>query len=208
MFEQLGRDAVAIADALSRGPPIGLVGHDNGAFTAYFAMSQAPARFSHAVTMTAGHPAAVFANTMKLPHQMWKSRYAFLFQIPKLSDWYAERQGFHYLRELWERWAAPGWTMPENHWCEVRNVMERSWPAPLEHYREMAFSGPETRLSTPTLFLIGEEDGCVEPEAAKGQERYFSGPFEERRIPGAGHFLHLEKPEAVIPMIVDWLGGG
>ena len=205
VFEQLGHDAVAITEALSPEAPVALVGHDNGGFTAYYAMAEAPARFSRAVTMTAGHPAAVFANTTKLPHQMWKSRYAFLFQIPTLSDWYAERQGFHYLHELWERWSAPGWTVPEAHWQEVRALMERSWPAPLEHYRDMAFSGPDTSIAVPTLYLLGDTDGCVESDAAEGQAKYFSGPFEERLIAGAGHFLHLEKPEVVLPMIVEWL---
>ncbi len=205
VFEQLGRDAVAIARALSPAGDVALVGHDNGAFTAYYAMTADPGAFSRAVTMTAGHPAAVFANTMKLPHQLWKSRYAFLFQIPRLSDWYAERQGFHYLRELWERWAAPGWTVPEAHWCDVQDTMERSWPVPLEHYREMAFSGPTTPIDVPTLHLAGAEDGCVEADAAAGQERFFSGAFASRVVAGAGHFLHLERPDEVGALVVDWL---
>ena len=207
VFEQLGRDTVALADVLSPDRPIALVGHDNAAFTTYYALSQAPERFSRAVTMTAGHPAAVFANTMKLPHQLWKSRYAFLFQIPKLSDWIAERQGFHYLHELWERWSAPGWHLPDEHWAIVRGVLEKSWPAPLEHYREMAFSGPTGLIATPTLYLFGAEDGCVEPEASKGQEKYFSGEFLPRTIEGAGHFMHLEKPDVVEPIIVEWVAG-
>ena len=205
VFEQLGRDVVALADAISPNDPVALVGHDNGGFTVYYALAQSPDRFSRAVTMTAGHPAAVFANTMKLPHQLWKSRYAFLFQVPKLSDWIAERQGFHYLHELWERWSAPGWHLPDAHWDVVKGVLEKSWPTPLEHYREMAFSGPSEPIPTPTLYLFGAEDGCVESDASKGQEKYFSGEFVERTIDGAGHFMHLEKPDVVEPMIVDWL---
>lgn len=83
--------------------------------------------------------------------------------------------------------------------------MERSWPAPLEHYREMAFEGPEAPIPVPTLYLIGDADGCVEPGAAKGQAKYFSGEFEERVLPGVGHFLHLESPALVEPLAVDWL---
>ena len=204
VFEVLGRDAVAIARALSPEVPIDLVGHDNGGFTAYHAMSRAPERFARAVTLTAGHPAAVFTNTSKLPHQMWKSRYAFLFQIPKLSDWYAERDGFAYLRELWNRWSGPNWTVPDEHFERVREVMAASWPTPLEHYREMAFEGPEEVISVPTLYLIGEHDGCVEPESARGQARYFA-ELEERLLPGVGHFPHLEAPDATVPLIAEWL---
>lgn len=206
VFEVLGHDVIAIADALSPDRPVSLVGHDNGGFTTYYALTQRPERFARAVTMTAGHPAAVFANTMKMPGQMWKSRYAFLFQIPKVSDWLTERQDFRYLHDLWARWAAPGWSVPPEHWDEVRKVMARSWPTPLEHYRAMAFSGPDTPITVPTLFLSGDEDGCVDPDVAAGQEKYFSAPFEHVRIAGAGHFLHLEKPGAVLPKIVNWIG--
>ena len=205
VFETLGADAVAIAETLSPDRPVALVGHDNGAFTAYYALAQAPGRFSRAVTMTAGRPAAVFANTSKLPRQLWKSRYAFLFQVPGLSAWYARRAGFGYLRDLWGRWAAPGWQVPEAHWARVRGTMERSWPAPLLHYRRMAFGGPETPIATPLLYLLGDRDGCVEPASAEGQERYFADEFEARAIAGAGHFPHLERPEVVESAIIEWL---
>jgi len=94
-FETLSRDAAAIISTLSPHHRASIVGHDNGGFAAYYAMAQAPGRLARAVTMTAGHPAAVFRNTSKMPAQMWKSRYAMLLQIPKLSDWYAARQGVH-----------------------------------------------------------------------------------------------------------------
>lgn len=208
VFDILGHDVIAITDALSPNTPVALVGHDNGAFTTYYALTERPDRFSRAVTMTAGHPAAVFANTMKMPHQMWKSRYAFLFQVPKISDWLTERHDFRYLRDLWDRWSAPGWEMPPRHWDHVREVMGRSWPAPLQHYREMAFAGPETPISTPTLFISGDRDGCVDSDVSEGQERYFEGRFEHARIADAGHFLHLEKPDVVLPKIVDWIVAG
>lgn len=204
-FEVLGHDVVAIAEALSPNAPVALVGHDNGGFTTYYALAEKPQRFSRAATMTAGHPAAVFANTMTMPSQMWRSRYAFLFQVPKLSDWLTERRDFKYLRALWERWSAPRWTLPEVHWEKVREVMEQSWPAPLAHYRRMAFSGPEGMIATPLLFLSGEADGCVAVAVSKGQEQYFSGPFRHDHIPGAGHFMHLEKPDDVLPKITSWL---
>jgi hypothetical protein len=70
----------------------------------------------------------------------------------------------------------------------------------------MASKGPETPIRTPVLHLLGSEDGCVEPASARGQARYFSGGFEEATVGGSGHFPHLEKPGAVGPMILGWLG--
>ena len=73
------------------------------------------------------------------------------------------------------------------------------------HYRAMPFSGDETRLATPLLYLIGDRDGCVLPAAGQGQERFFTGPFRSVVVPGPGHFLHLERPDLVEPLVVDWL---
>ena len=205
LFDTLAEDAIAIADSLAPGKNFSVVGHDNGAFATYSLLRLAGPRAVCAVTLTAGHPAAVFANSGKLPRQMWRSRYAMFFQVPGLSDWWARRKNFTYLETLWRRWAAPGWRLPSAHLNEVKRTMAASWPAPLLHYRAMPFEGNETPLSQPVLYLIGNQDGCVMPEAAVGQERFFTGPFQSETVPGVGHFLHLEKPAIVLPKVVRWL---
>ena len=205
LFDVLARDALGIADALAPGRPFSVVGHDNGAFATYALLRHAGARARAAVTLTAAHPAAVFKNTGRLPGQVWRSRYAILFQISGLSEWWASRRDFAYLETLWRRWAAPGWDLPREHLNEVKRVMRASWPAPLLHYRAMPFAGDEAPLSTPTLYLIGDRDGCVLPEAGTGQERLFEGEFQTEVVPGVGHFLHLERPDLVVPRVVSWL---
>ena len=205
LFDALAADALAIADALAPGRPFAVVGHDNGAFAAYSLLRLAGPRATAAVTLTAAHPAAVFKNSGKLPAQMWRSRYAILFQVPRLSEWWASRSDFAYLEVLWKRWAAPGWVLPSQHLAEVRQVMRASWPAPLLYYRAMPFSGDETKLAQPTLYLIGDRDGCVMVEAGAGQERFFTGEFRSDVVAGAGHFLHLEQPDVVVPKVVNWM---
>ena len=80
LFDVLAQDALAVADALSPERPFAVLGHDNGAFAAYSLLRIAGPRATAAVTLTAGHPAAVFKNSGKLPAQMWRSRYAMLFR--------------------------------------------------------------------------------------------------------------------------------
>jgi pimeloyl-ACP methyl ester carboxylesterase len=160
---------------------------------------------SAAITLAAAHPAAAFANTARLPRQLWRSRYAMLFQIRGLSEIWAAHRDFAYLETLWRRWAHPGWLLPALHLDEVKRVMGASWPAPLLHYRAMPFAGNETPLPQPTLYLLGARDGCVLPATAQGQERYFAGPFRSELIGGAGHFLHWEAPDLTAAKVVDWL---
>ena len=40
---------------------------------------------------------------------------------------------------------------------------------------------------------------------ADGQERLFTGGYAKEVIPDAGHFLHLEQPEAVGRRVVEGL---
>ena len=54
------------------------------------------------------------------------------------------------------------------------------------------------------MSLQGADDGCVAPSAARGQERFFTGPFEAEVIPGAGHFLQVEVPDLVAARTLDW----
>jgi pimeloyl-ACP methyl ester carboxylesterase len=39
----------------------------------------------------------------------------------------------------------------------------------------------------------------------RGQAVRHGGPYAERRSPGAGHFLHLERPAEVAADILAWL---
>lgn len=165
LFEVLADDVLAIADALAPGATLHIVGHDNGAFTVYHALTISPDRFERAVTLTAGHPAAVFGNTSRSPQQMWRSRYAFFFQVPGSSEWYVQRNDFAYIEQLWRQWA-PGWTLPREHLAAVKQTLAASLPSPLLHYRSGGFSGGSDwrPITTPTLYLIGANDGCVLPE--------------------------------------------
>ena len=57
----------------------------------------------------------------------------------------------------------------------------------------------------PTLHLHGSDDGCVSQDMGNSQERYFSGPFASKTIPGAGHFIHIEAPERTVAHTLSWL---
>ena len=65
---------------------------------------------------------------------------------------------------------------------------------------------PPPPVTTPLLYLAGTEDGCMGIGMCRGQAALHGGRYQERHYPGAGHFLHLERPAEVAADIISWLG--
>lgn len=202
----LGADLVALGDALGASL---VIGHDWGALSVYAALAQAPHKFRAAVTMAVPHIYAAMRNAPRVPiHQLWRSRYIMLFQLPGAERW-LRRHDFAYVDTLWHRWS-PGFPPPAAHLAAVKASLAESGVAPLTHYREMvrelASGIPRPPASTtPLLYLAGTTDGCIGWELGRGQKRWLGGVWEERIYPGAGHFLHLERPSEVAADILAWL---
>lgn len=203
-IDTCARDVAAIADALSPNDPVWIVGHGVGALIVYRALQLFPDRFTRAVTLATGHPAALARNARWSPWGWWRTRHTLLFQMPRVSEWYVRRADFAYVDELWRRWS-PGRELPAKHLVAVKQTLAASWPEPLWHDRAGGIEHDSRPIRTPTLHLVGDSDRRLGPAAAAGQERYFTGPFQSEVVPGAGHFLHLEQPTVVARQVVDWL---
>ena len=90
-------------------------------------------------------------------------------------------------------------------------------PAPIEYYRAMFWPPVEAvqrlkegaaegrRVVVPCLYLHGADDGCVSFELARDQERYFAAGVESELLARCGHFLQLERPDAVAERILEWI---
>ena len=63
---------------------------------------------------------------------------------------------------------------------------------------------PSAVFEGPTLFLAGAASDYVRPDHVPAIERYFPNA-EIRRIGGAGHWLHAERPEAFLAEVEDFL---
>ena len=63
---------------------------------------------------------------------------------------------------------------------------------------------PSAAFEKPTLFLAGAASDYVRPDHAPVIERYFPNA-EVRRIGGAGHWVHAERPEAFLAEVGDFL---
>lgn len=203
--ERLAHDLIDVADALSPGVPVRVVGHDWGAVAVYAALMLAPERFVAAVTMAVPHPGAFLRNLWRLPAQLRRSWYMFFFQLPWISDRAVEANDYALIDRLWKAWS-PGWTPPAGYMEELKSCLRASMPAPIQYYRALRRRPMRMRrIPVPTLHLHGANDGCIAAEAGRGQERWFSGRFDSRVIHGAGHFLHLERPDEVGRQIAGWM---
>jgi pimeloyl-ACP methyl ester carboxylesterase len=215
----LGRiagDILAIAGALSPDRPVFLVGHDWGAAVTQLIASKWPERIAGIVTMAVPVVSALFANLPKHPEQLRRSWYIGLFQLPiGIVDPLVRRNDFALIDRLWRDWS-PSYRAPEPHMRALKGCLAASMPAPVLYYssylqpigraigqiREALARPP--RIRVPALSLMGEEDGCIAPELGEGEERSFDGPFRREVIPGVGHFMQVEQPEAIARRVIAW----
>lgn len=213
--DQLAADVIAMAEAASPDATVALLGHDWGAVASYTALAVAPQRFRAAVTLAVPHPAAFLSNLWRHPDQLRRSSYMFLFQIPKVAEKIVARDHYAFIDRLWQKWS-PSYAAPQDDMEAIKWCLANSGSAPLAYYRAMAwplgaaiarFRAAGSRpIGTPTLNLMGGEDGCIAPAAARGQQRMFRGPFEMRVLDRAGHFMQLDDPDAVAVAALAWFG--
>jgi pimeloyl-ACP methyl ester carboxylesterase len=188
---------VALADALSPGDPVVLIGHDWGAVAAYGAVAAACHRFSHLVTIAVPPPRI---RDFLRPAQLVRSSYMALFQLPGAERIVSARDGA-FVESLWRAWS-PGFSPPRDVLRAAKAAVLADPTAVLGYYRQLPRSLPLPLppRSLPHLHLHGDRDGCVGVETARR-----SGAGEVGILSG-GHFLHLEAPAAVNARLLSFLG--
>jgi pimeloyl-ACP methyl ester carboxylesterase len=208
---RIGQDLVELALGLSADRPALLVGHDWGAVATYAALRLRPAAFRKAVTIAVPHVSAFTKNTSRDPAQQRRSAYMAFFMLPFIPERVVPRKDFAFVDALWRRWS-PGYEPSPEYMRELKNCLAASMPAPLGHYRALATSlarkkrGPlrSSGIDVPVLHLHGANDGCIAPDASRGEERYFNAGFHREVMPGLGHFMHLEDPARVGGRILEY----
>ena len=208
----VARMILALVDELSPSEPVRIVGHDWGSIVAQCAIVESPERFRAAALLSIPHMLAVEENVQEYPKQIGRSAYIGLFQVPFLSDRILKLRDFAFMERLWRKWS-PGFDPGEDYFDELKLCLRSSMLASIKYYRSLRSpkvimeirrllsSGP---IVVPTIYLHGENDGCMGAEIAEGQEAHFSALFEQVMLADAGHFVHLERPEEVNEAIVRW----
>jgi pimeloyl-ACP methyl ester carboxylesterase len=216
----LSLDALALADALAPGDhPAVLIGHDWGAIGAYGAVAHRPERFGRLVAMSVPHRAVLAGRMFTSPAQLKRSWYIFFFQLP-LAEMGISANDYALIDKLWRDWS-PGFEPPPDHLRAVKDILAapggldaaigyyRHMLNPLKHDGRLAAveAAGTAWIPVPTLYLHGEDDGCIGADMAPADEmqNLFTGGLDVEIFPGLGHFLHLEDPPRVNQRIVEFL---
>jgi len=61
----------------------------------------------------------------------------------------------------------------------------------------------QPKISVPTIVLHGDGSGLSPPESSLPHAAFFTGPYQRRVIPTAGHNLPQEAPNAVVDAVLE-----
>ncbi len=195
-----------------------IVGHDWGATIAFAAAVSVPERVK-TLTMIAVPPLRRLATAIRSdPAQRKRSRYMFFFQLKGVADWWLRRRNAALVERLWRKWS-PGLHIPLSaiERARARFCHPQVSSAALSYYRQtLDVWSKRGRKSwalmmgcvhVSTLGLCGDQDGCVAAGVfmASMRPEDFPAGLSKHSISGAGHFVHIENPEAVNTLLLQHL---
>ncbi|MEY4173276.1 MAG: hypothetical protein RI900_441 [Actinomycetota bacterium] len=212
----LGVDANALHQALGADERAVIIGHDWGASGTHAAAVLEPHRWSKVVSMAVPPGGAIGMSFITNLAQIKRSWYMFFFQHP-LSDMVVPGNDLAFIDMLWADWS-PGHEATDDV-AHVKNALRdpANLNAALGYYRATLGAGKrDDSLETaqaatgqvppqPMLYLHGRNDGCIGVEVAELAASMAPPNLTVEIVDGAGHFLHLERPDFVNARILEFL---
>jgi pimeloyl-ACP methyl ester carboxylesterase len=190
------------------------VGHDLGARAACAAASLDASRVRKLVGLAVPYGKGLTTAFVADGDQQRRSWYMFFFQT-RLAEMAVQLNDFALLDRLWREWS-PGYVLPASDRSALKETLtspafsRRRWPiigncSPPPSLPATQAQGALASRPIAVPSLHGAEDGCMSAQFSDGMEAMFTHGLARIVMPGVGHFLHLEQPDAVLNHILRFL---
>jgi len=177
-----------------------VVGHDWGAAIAWAVATFYPQRVDHLAALSVGHPAAFGAAGFAQREKSW---YMLLFQFEGIAErWLSDNE--------WANFRA--WAKHPDADEVIAELAAGSLTPGLSWYR--AIVPPESLLAprmelppvpAPTMGVWSSGDIALTEAQMTGSGEQVSGTWRYEMVPGVGHWMQLEAPDAVNALLTDFL---
>lgn len=197
---ELVADVVALLDAaeLDRAH---IVGHDVGGVVAWAMAGRHADRVRSVTVLSTPHPAAFSAAAVRST-QALRSSYIAVLQLP----WLPERVALTGQPPVLQRALVAGGLPPDIAARYAARMGESgALSAALAWYRALPLSRGYAagRIRVPTGFVWGGRDPVFTRQAYAFTAKFVTGPYVERGLPEAGHWLPETEPEEVARMVLE-----
>ena len=210
----LAHDALELLDVMGIQKAT-VIGHDWGARAAYAFAALWPERVERLVGLASPYETGIKPGSQLNYDQGKAYWYQWFFGSERGREALQDNRRA-LCRHCWQHWSptwkfteeeftttAASWDNPD--WVEItlhsyrmrwgnapKDARSKAWEAELEKH---------PTIKVPTVQMHGALDGATLAGAVEGQAKCFSGSFEQKILPGAGHFIPREAPAAVVEAI-------
>src|SRR5712664_373318 len=208
----IGQDLLDFMEALAL-PRVALAGYDWGGRAACIAAIVAPERVRALVTIGGYNVQNTLAPSPPASAAEERASWYQWYFNTERGRRGLEQKRREICRLLWHEWS-PAWRFDDATFDRTASSFDNPdfVPVVIHSYRHRHGNAPsdprfgeiERRLSArppitvPTMILHGAEDTVGPPGRSEGQLSRFPAGTERRVVPGVGHFMPREDPEAVV----------
>jgi pimeloyl-ACP methyl ester carboxylesterase len=202
-------DVVSLIEKLGSGPVV-VVGHDWGGIVAWLVTMKRPDLVQKLVVLNAPHP-ATFEVEVRRARQLFRSWYAFFFQLPWLPEAALRFQNFGLVRHALRQQPVHAGAFTPEDIRRYREALARpgALTAAINYYRAALRYRRETArmfrpVRGPVLVIWGERDPYLNWHVLDGLPAW-APDARVLRLRDASHWVQNDAPDAVNQAVLSFL---